>query len=292
VNSKYAGSAGSDEIDVRALMAEIWLRKWWIAASALLLACVFGIVAYTTTSVYRVSAVLVPASTGGDQSLGSRLGGLAGVASLVRGTVGFGASNEDEALAVLKSRDFIGGYIREKGLMPILFPGAWDAQTKAWKPSIQAPTLALAHKVILGRILSVAKDRTTGLITVSVEWHDREVAATWLNELIDRLNEEMRKRALQQAEASLAYLKQELGTTAQVSVQDAINHLVEEQINKRMMANVTREYAFRVVDRATVPDENDTVRPRKRLLIGAGFVLGLVLGVMGALIAPLLARRA
>lgn len=281
----------ADQVDLRGLFLAVWRRKWWVAASGLVMACVLGVVAYNTTPIYRVTTVLVPATVGGDQGLGSGLGRLAGVASLVRGTMGAGATNEDEALAVLRSRDFLSRFIEERGLMPRLFPDAWDEAAQSWRPGARQPTPALAHKMFVSRILSISKDRTTGLVSISVEWRDRETAADWLNDLVDRLNDEMRHRALLQAEASLEYLKQELATTAQVSVQEAINHLVEEQVNKRMMANVTKEYSFRVVDRATAPDEGDTVRPRKKLLIAAGLFLGLVIGALGALVAPLLGRR-
>lgn len=292
MNSEYGRSGDGDEIGLRSLIARMWLQKWWIVASAVLMASVFGVVAYRATPVYRATTVLIPATGGGAQSLGNGLGALAGVASVVGLTAGMGTSNEDEAIAVLSSREFIDGYVQDKGLLPALFPDAWDARVKNWKNTARAPTLAKAHKAMVESILSISKDRTTGLVTVSVEWNDREAAALWANELVDRLNAEMRMRALEQAEAFLGYLKDELKATTQLGVQDAINRLIEAQINKRMLANVTQQYAFRIVDRATVPDESDRVRPRKKLLMGAGLILGLVLGALGVLLAPLLPRRA
>jgi uncharacterized protein involved in exopolysaccharide biosynthesis len=46
-----------------------------------------------------------------------------------------------------------------------------------------------------------------------------------------------------------------------------------------MVANVTHEYAFRVVDKAMPPDIDDPVRPRKLMLLLAGPFVGLVAGV-------------
>jgi uncharacterized protein involved in exopolysaccharide biosynthesis len=71
-----------------------------------------------------------------------------------------------------------------------------------------------------------------------------------------------------------------------------INRLMEAEINRRMLANVTQEYAFRIVDRALVPDKADIVRPRKTVLLIGGPVLGLVVGILLAVIfGPLSALR-
>jgi uncharacterized protein involved in exopolysaccharide biosynthesis len=47
-----------------------------------------------------------------------------------------------------------------------------------------------------------------------------------------------------------------------------------------MLANVTLEYAFRVVDRALVPDKSDIIWPKKVLLAVVGPVVGGALGCL------------
>jgi uncharacterized protein involved in exopolysaccharide biosynthesis len=54
---------------------------------------------------------------------------------------------------------------------------------------------------------------------------------------------------------------------------------MENQINEAMVANVTDEYALRVVDRALAPDVRDPVSPRKLLIVGVGIVSGLAIGL-------------
>jgi len=103
-------------------------------------------------------------------------------------------------------------------------------------------------------------------------------AAAWANELIERVNEEMRLRALAAAVASTRYLEKEREETQLVETREAINRLMESEINRKMMASVTKEYVFRVVDRALPADVDDRLKPKRLMLVVVGVVGGLLLG--------------
>lgn len=124
----------------------------------------------------------------------------------------------------------------------------------------------------------------TGLVTVQIDWKDRDEAARWGNAMVERINAEMRARALAQADAYVGYLTQESEKTTDVGTRDAINRLIESQIKQRMVATVTQEYAFRVVDRAMAPDAKDRERPNKPLFAILGLLLGLTAGCFAALV--------
>ena len=51
------------------------------------------------------------------------------------------------------------------------------------------------------------------------------------------------------------------------------------QVNRRMLANVTEEYAFRILDRALPPDPKQPVWPNRPLFALMGLAFGLVLGI-------------
>ena len=93
-----------------------------------------------------------------------------------------------------------------------------------------------------------------------------------------------RRRAVAESRASIEYLEKELATTITVDTRNAISRLMEAQIKQRMLANVTVEYAFRVIDRALAPDLKDMIRPKRLLLVAFGFVLGLLVGVIVVLL--------
>jgi uncharacterized protein involved in exopolysaccharide biosynthesis len=274
-----------DPIDSRELIALLWRRRLVIVGSAVLWTAALTAVAFLSTSVYRGTAVLLPANAdrGVLGDLGSGLGSVSGLASLAGINLPSGNSNVDEALAVLRSRQFTEDFITANNLMPELYPkrgepdsGTGNTNTLLKKP----PTLARAFRKFDDDIRTVTRNIKTGLITVAIDWKDRTKAAAWANGMVRSLNAEMRARAIAKADASLGYLQKELAATTDVGTRDAVNRLIENEIKQRMFADVTEEYALRFVDQAMVPDSDDPVRPRKALLIAIGFILGTVVGVV------------
>jgi uncharacterized protein involved in exopolysaccharide biosynthesis len=238
--------------------------------------------AFLVTPVYRSSALLVPADVEGS-GMGSLLGGLGelgGLAALAGVDLGGGRSATEESLAVLRSREFTEAFIRDRDLLPVLFHTAWDEDAKQWRDPEDPPTMAEGYKYFHQTVRGVSQDTRTGLVTLRIDWRDPQVSADWANELVGRLNAEMRRRAIERTNASVEYLEKELENTVLVDTRTAISRLMETQINQRMLANVTAEYAFRVVDRALPPDEDDPVRPRKLLMVVAAAAAGLLLGIV------------
>ena len=258
-------------VSVQVLFAMVRAKPWWIITSVTLFTAIFFTVAFAMMPVYRATVVLAPASPDrGSQILGSgtALGGLA--AGLGLG-LGSHDSDAEEALAVLQSREFTQRFIATENLLPKLFSEKWNSVTGTWKVAEKKqPTLGKAFKYFDTKVRSVTEDRKTGLITLQIDWTDRNEAAEWANRLVHDLNEEMRARAIAKSDASMRFLEKELQTTAVMEVRDAISRLMEDQVKERMYANVTPDYSFRVVDRAIPADRDDPVKPKKALLIAAG----------------------
>jgi LPS O-antigen subunit length determinant protein (WzzB/FepE family) len=277
----------------RELFARLWQRRTWIGASTLFFAIAFTAIAFLMTPIYRASTLLVPAGIerGRLGSLNSTLGQLGGLASLAGLNLGSGDIETEEALAVLRSREFTQRFISEKNLMPELYSSKWDFDKKAWKvPEKKQPTPADAYKYVDKGIRHINRDVKTGLVTVQIDWKNRDEAASWGNAMVERINDEMRDRAIIQADAYIGFLTQELAKTTDIGIRDAINHLIESQIKQRMVASVSKEYAFRVIDRALAPDAKDRERPIKSLYALMGLALGLAVGCFAALVFPLLAE--
>ena len=289
--TKSPGQQASNyAIEITAPVGRLVANLWWVIGSFVLFTGGFAVAAFVVTPVYRSATVLMPASTGRTNlgSLNSALGQLGGLASLVGMSVGGEDSETEEALAVLRSRQFTEAFIADLDLMPKLFADKWDVAQKKWKvPVKRQPTPAQAYRLFSREICTIIEDKKTGLVTLQIDWRDRNEAAGWSNELVRRINAEMRARAIAQADASVGYLQNELINTADVGTREAINRLTESQVRKRMLASVTQEYAFRVVDRAMAPDVSDPVRPAKMMLILVGLILGIGIGCMAALtVAP------
>jgi uncharacterized protein involved in exopolysaccharide biosynthesis len=120
----------------------------------------------------------------------------------------------------------------------------------------------------------VSEEKVTGIVTLTLVWSDREQVARWANLLIERANRDLRQRAIAEAQASTDYLNAELAKTSVLELRQAIYRLLENQIKTVMLANVRDQYAFRVIDPASAPDPDDTVRPKRLAMILLGMVFG------------------
>ncbi len=277
----------NESLDPGEFLALLRQRKWLIIGVVALCSAAFWAAALLMTPAYRVSTVLAPARTeGGLGGLGGSLGQLGGLAALAGVSIGGGDGATEEALAVLASQEFTQRFIVESNLLPKLYASKWDAAAGKWNVAPgKEPTPARAAQRFSRQIRTIARDRKTGLVTMSIDWRDRQEALEWNHKLVEMLNEEMRRRAMRDADNYITYLESELATTTVVDTRIAVSRLLEAQIKQRMTAKVTREYALRIVDGGIIPDADDPVRPKKVQMFLLGPVIGLVLGIGYVLLA-------
>jgi uncharacterized protein involved in exopolysaccharide biosynthesis len=273
-------------VDVAVVLSRIRSRRWWIAAIVFATVAVATVLAFVWPKTYRAEALLWPVSNEeAEGGLASLAGQLPGLASLAGASLGLRGSNQ-EALTLMQSRGFLEEFIKENELLPILFAGRWDAKTKSWTTSPE-PNLWDGYRKFRKSILSVKQDPVTKVVTLRVSWRDRQQASQWANALVDLLNQKMRARVAAEADQSLRFLDSELQSTNQLSIRDAIGSLAEAQLKTKMLASVRREYSFRPIDIARVPDEEDFSWPNRALFVGLGLLLGVFLSLAMAVLRPL-----
>jgi uncharacterized protein involved in exopolysaccharide biosynthesis len=266
-------------LTVAGLLAQIRERPGTFVASALLTVATVVMWAYfLAVPVYRGTVKMMPrendAGGGMLQNIIGQVGGLASMAGLSLGSV-----NEQESIAWLKSRALFTLFANQQKLLPILFPDKWDAAAGRWRPELKpTPTMDDAWAMFDSGIRRVNDDTKTRVITLDITWKDRHQAADWANTLVHLANEELRQRALQESEASIASLDDQLKQTDSVDLRQSIFRLREVQLNRSVLAKSRREYALTVLDPAVVPDERRFVSPRRFLMLVISIPLGLFVG--------------
>ena len=270
------GGMADDEISFRELWDIVWRGKWIIIAVTVLFSVASVAYALLATEWYRAEALLAPAEERSVQGLGGQFGGLAALAG-----VSVGGGGSAEPIAVLKSREFARAFIEDFDLVPVFFHEEWDEADGGWlgEDPEKWPEIRDAIKYFHEDVLIVSEARDTGLVTLAIEWTNPEVAAAWARELVFRLNDRMRARALKEAETNVAFLQTELGQTSVLTMQQSIGRLLESELQKLMLARGNQEFAFRVIDAASPPKER--VRPKRALIAVLGTILGGVLAVLG-----------
>lgn len=268
-------------------LARIVVRlRWYILGGVALGLTVVTSILLLMTPVYRAEIAAMPAEdsqgAGSLPRLAGQFGGLAALAGITMPS----GTNRDEAIAVLKSRQFALQMISDLDLLPVLFANRWDPVNNNWKAGTwdRAPTADDAWRLWDKTVRGVLDDRDRGLIITRVQWRDRELAATWANEMIRRLNETLRSRRLAELDQSIEYLNGELGRTQVVELRAAIAQVMQTQISERMLANVREEFALKIIDPALPADEDRPVRPRPTLYVmlglSAGALFGFALGLL------------
>jgi uncharacterized protein involved in exopolysaccharide biosynthesis len=267
-----------EAINIFDILLILWQNRWLVVVTTAVSVGLSLIYVFTARDWYRADVLLKMADTRSIQGLSGQLGGLGGLAGLAG--IDLGDNKSAEALAVLKSREFIGSFIEDQNLLPVFFADKWDAAGNRWKSSDikDQPDIRDAVRYFNGKILKVLEDKKTGLITLSVEWTDAKTAAAWANLLTDRVNDRMRQRALTEGESIMMYLKQELTATNVVTLQQSIGRVLEAELQKVALAKATKEFAFRIIDHAQVPKWR--ARPQTVPIVAAAFLIGVMISIL------------
>lgn len=273
------GDAADQEIDLRELWGVLWRGKWVVVAMASAFSLASIAYALLATEWFRADVLLTPAEKRLETGLTAQLGGLAALAG-----VSIGKNDSAEPIAVLKSRTFARAFVNDLDLLKVFFYDKWDQQKGRWHGDNPRdwPDSRDAVEYFHENVMKVSQDRKTGLVTLSVEWKDPDVAAFWAETLSTRLNARIRERALKEAETNVAYLQSELAATNVVTLQQSIGRLLEVELQKLMLARGNEDFAFKIVDPAEPPRKR--VRPKRVLIVVMSSILGGILGIVAVLL--------
>ena len=278
-----------DDFDLMVFWNTIWQGRWLIIGTTTIFSLLGVAYAFTATQWYRAEVLLAPATNKSVDGLAGQLGGLGGLASLVGISVGAGGTSEP--LAILKSRDFTRAFIEELNLLPVFFARKWDAKAARWTPSNPKdwPDIRDGVKYFSEEVRGVQEDKKTGMITLTIEWKDAQVAAEWATLMVERVNDSMRARALAEAQTNVGYLQRELASASVVTLQQSIGRLLDGELQKLMMARGKKEFAFRVIDRPETPKWRSW--PKRPQTVALCAAVGAVLSVFMVFLRDAARRR-
>jgi uncharacterized protein involved in exopolysaccharide biosynthesis len=291
-----------DDIDLRELFAALWSGKLTIIIATVMAAVIAVSYALYLPNIYKAEALLSPVSSdgGGMGGLASKFGGLASLAGV---SLGGGGSGDKTTLGieVMQSRQFFAQFSQENNvLVPLMAAKGWnssdntlvidpevfDSTTNTWvrqpKPPRQSqPSIQESHEAFK-KLISVAQDKETGFVTLSVEHFSPYVAKQWVDALVQAINITIREQDVAKAERSISYLQQQIATTQLAELQTGLFELIQSQTETIMLANASPEYLFQTIDPAVVPELK--AKPKRALICVLGVMLGGMLGVLIVLI--------
>ncbi len=249
------------------------LRAGWvqIVAGSTLFAVLGLVYAYLSPEIYRTDVVVAPATRDRMSEALGQFGSLAGLAGVnIRG----GA--DPTPLAVLRSREFAVDFVSE--------PTVRQALARRFSASDGPMDPREMAMLFDSKVRSIAEDKRTGLVTVTISWTDPVLAASWANSLIDELNNKLRVRALQESQDNVTYLQKEIASTGVPSLQQSLGRVLEFEMQKLMLARGNQEFAFKIVDRALPPTKRYS--PQRAVIIVLASLIGFCFSASWVLIRP------
>ena len=266
-------NSADDSMNLIEVLFIIWRGKWLVLVVTLLFLSLATYYCMKAKNWYKADVVLKPMDSS-REGLSNQANALSGLASLAG--LSMGSSPSAEPIAVLQSRELTADFIKDLNLLPVLFPKLWDPNTHAWKTTVKTPPdLRDGISFFAHNVRTVVEDKKSGMTILNVEWTDPQTAMLWANELVDRVNDRMRQRALTEAQTNVTYLKEQLGMATVVTLQQSIGRVLENELQKLLLAKANNEYAFRIIDHAQVPKSPSS--PQKVLIIGGSIFGGLFL---------------
>ena len=296
--------SGDGEIDLSAFVRVLWKSKFIIIASLFLFSLGGIMYALSLPNIYTSSAILAPKQLGesdGVSGLTSQLGGLANVGGFNLGGISNTFAGKDViALEKMKSLKFFKDYIYEAVVIDLFAAKSWSADEKkmeydssiydfeenVWlrepvghkqaKPSFQEAYIEFKS------ISSVGTDDETGLVSIRVLFISPDLAKSWVDIIVAGINEEMKNIDVVEAEKSVKFLVTQREQNSLMSIRDVFARLIEENTKKIVLANISDEYMYRVIEPAVVAETRSS--PNRVMICFWSLLIGLVLSLSAVLI--------
>ena len=278
----------SDEDGIDLLELIRTLLQAWKTIVGITILCTSLAVAYAlyAPEVFNAKTLLAPAQEDetAASSLLNKFGGLVAIA----GVKDKSSSFMSRVLGTLKSRQFLENFILEHNLLEQIFSDQWNIERKEWIPRKDGSIVTISDGInLLSGSTACEEDKSTSLYTVSVTLKDPNLASLICNKIVISLNSKFKEQAIERALLKEEYLKEELSKTGLSDMRNVLYTMLQAEKQKAMLANITQNAAFEVIDPAFT---GSLIKPKRKLIIAIGGVCGGFLGIFTVFFAQFLQK--
>ena len=255
---------------------------FWVLTVIIFITVIYSL---TLKNIYRAEAILLPASgtTSSSSSANETASQLASLAGISIGQTNSAGDKGTQALKILESRDFIINFLKDYELVPFIFEekswnssknilnlsNDYDVTKKVWVRN--EPSDMQTYREFMSNHLKVVLDVDTGFVSISVDHLSPHTASMILNSIISGINNHMKERDLSYSNNAIDYLTNQLTLTNVSEVRNVFANVIEDQIQTKMLANISDEYILRVIDPPRIPDRK--FKPRRSAIVAVTFAL-------------------
>jgi uncharacterized protein involved in exopolysaccharide biosynthesis len=300
-----------ERLDGKYLFSVIWDARRFLSVFISIFAGCSILVALWLPDIYVARALLSPKLQGGADGLtriAGQYGNLAGLAGINLGAASSdGLSKAQLAQEKIKSLAFFSDNLYEEVLIDLMAVGSWNSKTRKieynediydagvgqWVRQVRfprkaKPSMQEAYQVYRD-LLSVSEDPETGLITIEIEHQSPDLAKLWLDSIINKVSEDIRARDIEEAKESIQFLESQRKKTSLLYLDGVFSQLIEEQTKTIMLANVTKDYIFDIIDPPVVPETK--AKPSRGFICLLGTLLGAMIATSLVVVRHLLINQ-
>lgn len=278
-----------DEIDLKELFKTILKYKYKILAFCFVV--ILGTLFYVLSipNSYKSEVILTPQADGKSQS-----SGLASLASLAGVNIGSSGSSKDPFTmmqATLKDYEFnkmmiekynlIEKFEEPKNLVFAMgFDGFYSSPSKNENASLDEKIYKTAKE--LEKSISISSDKTSGLITLSVESIDRFLAKELVDNYLKEMTEKIKLQDMKEIDKQIEYYTKELSATYDVSLKEQLSKSLSALMQKRVFSLANDYYFVSKITDSRVAYIKEKTKPKRALILVVSAVTSLILGIFMA----------
>lgn len=283
------------ELTIINILKLLWKDKFVIVSITLLFSVSAVFYSLSIQNYYTSTALL--ASTSSDSSAqSSMLSNMGGLASLAGIQLPQSSGDKtDISITMMKSRQFFEHLVNKDPLIlpslmaPLEFdkndnvlifdPEQYIANEDKWirgvkEPYQVIPSIQESHKIFLNNF-SIKKDDQTGFVDVSFQHISPYFAEYFLTLIVDEINEITRFKDLNDSKSAISYLEEESSKNSNRNIENSINALMQAEMEKQMLSQISQYYVFEYIDKPFVPELKSG--PNRAIICIVSFFAGLLI---------------
>jgi hypothetical protein len=259
-----------DELKFSDLLTILRSSFWTLMLTAFLFSGVASIYIFNQPNTYKSNAVLTVYDDkdigGGITSMLDQYSSLASLAGV--NIPSSGPSKSDLVVATINSRDFFSKLYSSKQFMSSLIGSPMEDNALSFEE---------AYRIYRNKVRVSIEPEGSFLIISST--HNIPINAyNLINSVIEETNLSFRQKHFAETELAMKYLTEQLESTPQNFIRQALSSLIEAQLKIQMLTNIREDYIIRPIDKPYIPSFKSG--PSRTKFVFSFFVLGLLISLM------------
>jgi uncharacterized protein involved in exopolysaccharide biosynthesis len=275
--NKIISGYQENEITISVALSLISRQKKPIIIAVFTVMIITLIYGFSLPNIYRSNGIYEVVGSASTSSA-VKSSGLSSIAGAVGVSLGGGQTNRGDVIVeTVRSKTFLKHLLQFDGILPGLVAAKYhnpQSQTIDFDVSMYSvkdntwngapPTIHDAYKVY-SRQLSIFQDQGDNFIYISFDHISPDFAQEFVLLVIEQLNLKLRSKSLDEANAALNFLEDQLGNTFLIELRSSISSLIQKQLEKKMLADVSENFALAPIERPFIEQEKES--PSRLLML-------------------------